>query len=55
MKEMKNVVDTWNMIEKYSIKGYVVLDENTIIIPVNEYARLMNIVKNKKYIKNISK
>lgn len=52
---MKNVIDTWNMIEKYNIKGYEMVNENTILIPMNEYERLMNSVKNKKYIKNISK
>lgn len=55
MKAMRNIIDTWNMIEKYNIKGYEVIDSCTILVPTNEYERLMNSVKNKQYIKNISK
>lgn len=55
MKAMRNIVDTWNMIEKYNIKGYEVTDSCTILVPTNEYERLMNSVRNKQYIKNISK
>lgn len=52
---MKNICDTWNMIEKYNIKGWIVTDTRTICIPDEEYERLMNSVVNKQYIRNISK
>lgn len=55
MRAMRNIIDTWNMIEKYNIKGYEVIDSCTILVPATEYERLMNSVKNKQYIKNISK
>ena len=53
MKKMKNIIDTWNMIEKYNLQGCI---ENgrEILVPNEEYERLMNSVKNKQYIRNIS-
>lgn len=54
MKAMRNIIDTWNMIEKYNLKGYVVKDCRTILVPTIEYERLMNSVVNKQYIRNIS-
>ena len=55
MKAMRNIIDTWNMIEKYNIKGWKVQDYSTILIPAEEYSRLMDSVLNKQYIRNISK
>ena len=55
MVAMRNIIDTWNMIEKYNIEGYEVKDSTTILIPSTEYNRLLGSVANKKYIKNISK
>lgn len=55
MKAMRNIIDTWNMIEKYNIKGYEVIDSCTILVPTAEYNRLLASVANKCYIKNISK
>lgn len=53
MRELKNIIDSWNMIEKYNIEGYV--EKNgVILIPGAEYERLMSSVKNKQYIKNIT-
>lgn len=53
MRNMKNIIDTWNMIEKFGLR-YEVQDNGTIRIPDEDYARLMDSVKNKKYIKNIT-
>lgn len=53
MVAMKNVIDTWNTIEKYNIKGYKEENEK-VMIPEIEYKRLMSIVKNKKYIRNLA-
>lgn len=55
MKAMRNTIDTWNMIEKYDLKGWEVKDSLTILIPEEEYNRLMDSVLNKQYIRNISK
>lgn len=55
MKEMKNIIDTWNMIEKYNLVGCVEKDCGTILVPNKEYERLLNSVKNKQYIKNITR
>ena len=55
MKQMKNIIDTWNMIEKFGLVGCEVADNQTILVPEEEYKRLSNSVKNKQYIKNISK
>ena len=54
MIKLRNIIDTWNMIEKFGIVGYV---ENgaTINIPEAEYNRLLDSVKNKAYIRNLVK
>lgn len=54
MKNLRNIIDTWNMIEKFGIVGYV---ENSaaISIPEAEYNRLLAGVKNKAYIRNLVK
>ena len=53
MKRMKNIIDTWNMIEKYNLAGYVELDSCTVLVPVSEWERLLSSVVNKKYIYNM--
>lgn len=55
MKKLKNIIDTWNMIEKYNIVGYEELSGAVISIPETEYDRLLGSVKNKAYIKNLVK
>ena len=53
MTALKNIIDTWNMIEKYGIEGYEVLDSIAVAVPDSEYERLLNSVKNKRYIQNL--
>ncbi len=53
MTALKNIIDTWNMIEKYGIEGYEVLDSTAVAIPDSEYGRLLDSVKNKGYIRNL--
>ena len=53
MKELRNIIDTWNMIEKYNLEGCVRQDSMVILVPEKEYDRLLNSVKNKQYIKNL--
>lgn len=54
MIKLRNIIDTWNMIEEFGIVGYVEKGA-TISIPVAEYKRLLASVKNKAYIKNLVK
>lgn len=54
MKQMKNIIDTWNMIEKYDLQGCREKNSRVIEIPEVEYNRLMDSVINKQYIKNIT-
>lgn len=53
MTALRNIIDTWNMIEKYGIEGYEVLDSMAVAVPDSEYERLLNSVKNKRYIQNL--
>ena len=53
MTALKNIIDTWSMIEKYGIEGYEVLDSMAVAVPDSEYERLLNSVKNKRYIQNL--
>lgn len=55
MKEFRNIIDTWNMIEKYNLQGCKEVDSRTIEIPADEAERLMSSVKNRQYIKNLMK
>lgn len=54
MIAMRNIIDTWNMIEKYDLQGYTEKNSRIIEIPEAEYNRLMDSVINKQYIKNIT-
>lgn len=53
MRAFRNIIDTWNMVEKYQVKGYVDVDYKTVLIPEAEYQRIIVDVKNRKYIKNL--
>ena len=51
MKQLRNIIDVWNMIEKFNLQGWVVKDSTVILLPVAEYERLLASVKNKNYIR----
>ena len=53
MKELRNIIDTWNMIEKYNLEGAEKLNDSIILLPESEYNRLLESVKNKRYILNL--
>lgn len=53
MVKMRNIIDTWKMIEKYSISEFVELNSMVVLIPKNEFERLLASVANKEYIKNL--
>lgn len=49
MKQLRNIIDVWNMIEKFNLQG----DSTVILLPVAEYERLLASVKNKNYIRGL--
>ena len=51
MTKLRNIIDTWNMVEKYGISYK--LENGVVIIPDAEYDRLLEAVKNKQYIINL--
>lgn len=53
MKQMKNIIDIWNMIEKYNLQGWIERDSMVVLLPASEYERLLASVKNQKYIRNL--
>lgn len=50
---LKNIIDTWNMIEKYNVTLYKEQDTTTILVAESEFIGMMNAAKNKEYIKNL--
>ena len=54
MKRMREIIDTWNMIEKYNVKGWK-QENGAIYIPEEEYDRIYKEVLNKNYLRNLIK
>lgn len=52
---LKNIIDTWNMIEKLNVIAYKEIDATTVEVAEFEYNRMLNATKNKEYIKNLRK
>lgn len=52
MIKLKEIIDTWNMIEKYKIKGYI-NEDGVVKIPEEEFQRLLASAKNKNYVNNL--
>lgn len=52
--ELKEIIDSWNIIEKYDVQEYQV-GNNSIIISQDDYNRMLEGAKNKQYIKNLKK
>ena len=48
MKEIRNIIDAWRVIEKYTVDGWVTKDDSIILIPENEYERVLNAAKHKE-------
>lgn len=53
--ELKNIIDTWNMIDKLNVIAYKEIDATTVLVAEFEYNRILNATKNKDYIKNLRK
>ena len=54
MKRMREIIDTWNIIEKYNVKGWK-QENGAIYIPEEEYDRIYEEVLNKNYLRNLIK
>lgn len=52
MKAMRNIVDTWNMIEKFEITEYTTTN-STIEISDEDFQKILNGSLNKKYVNNL--
>lgn len=50
--ELREIIDTWNMMEKYDVPEYRV-ENHSIIISQDDYNRMLEGAKNKQYIKNL--
>ena len=55
MVQLKNIIDTWDMVFKYKLDGATVnaSDPMVVLVPEGEYQRLLESVKNKRYIENL--
>lgn len=53
--KLKDIIDTWNMIEKYDIQEFQITFNHSIIISQDDYNRMLEGAKNKQYIKNLKK
>lgn len=54
MKRMKKIIDVWNIIKKYDVKGWK--QENGVIyIPKAEFDRVYKEIPNKSYLINLIK
>lgn len=54
MKRMREIIDTWNIIEKYNVKGWV-QENGAIYIPNEEFDRVYEEILNKRYLINLIK
>ena len=54
MKELRNIIDTWNMLEKFGIDEYTSTDDS-VEIKEEDFQRMLNGSKNKRYINNLLK
>lgn len=52
MKAMQNIIDTWNMIEKFGITEYTTT-ERTIEISDEDFQKMLDGSLNKRYINNL--
>lgn len=52
MKELRNIIDTWNMIEKFHITEYTTT-ERAITISDKDFQKMLDGSLNKKYINNL--
>lgn len=54
MKRMKEIIDTWNIIDKYNIQGWK-QENGSIHIPKEEFDMVYEEILNKSYLINLIK
>lgn len=54
MRRLKEIIDTWNIIDKYNVEGWK-QENGAIYIPDEEYDRVYAEVLNKSYLRNLIK
>ena len=54
MKRMREIIDTWRIIEKYNVKGWKQENE-AIYFPNEEFDRVYEEIINKRYLINLIK
>lgn len=52
MLKLREIIDTWNVIEKYNIKGWK-QGRGIIYVPKKEFDRVYNQIPNKSYLRNL--
>lgn len=52
MKRLKDIIDTWNMLEKFNIENYNVVN-GAVEITDDDFQKMLDGCKNKKYINNL--
>ena len=52
MMKFQEIIDTWDMIERYQVKGWK-LERGVVWVPKDEYDRILKEAKAERYIKNL--
>lgn len=52
MRKLREIIDVWNVIEKYDVKGWK-MERGLILIPEAEFQRILAEAKSKRYILNL--
>jgi hypothetical protein len=52
MMKFQEIIDTWDMIERYNVKGWK-LERGVVWVPKAEYDRILKEAKAERYIKNL--
>ena len=52
MLKLRDIIDTWTVIEKYNIKGWK-QERGIIYVPKKEFDRVYNQIPNKSYLRNL--
>lgn len=53
MKELRNIIDTWKMIEKFGVKNFEKTDRDTVKISNSDFQKILDGSANKRYVKNL--
>lgn len=53
MRELREIIDTWNMIEKFGISNWTTTDHGTVKISDEDFQKMLDGSTNKRYINNL--